>query len=201
MQKGNNGYQKYREVMDIGAYEYYTMPRDKDGTHPFNYFLHPEKLSQFSKKIGRKITAREMRFLIALDVTSSDRSVLMSERCVVYSKHFTPVRWVDVEDPRLSQLIQEGLEMETALNKLDGTIQKFGCFYVRHRGASHTFDAYSGALLSSNGSPLAMIHTVEKRCGVPRAQAKLESLQNSAPSPNGSSKKKENPQLIPSGRR
>ena len=198
MHKGSNGYRKYKKVLDIGAYEYYTMSREKEGTYPFNRFLFPTKLIRFGEQIGRRITAREMRFLVSLDVTCNDRFSLMSERCTVHSKHFTPVRWVDVKNPRFIELVRGGLEIDMALVKLGSEVKEFGCFYPRYQGRC---DAYSGPLLSKNGSPLAMIHTAEGNLGVPRAQAKQESWQIPTPSSNESSKKKEKPLLTTSSRK
>lgn len=198
MHKEIRGYRKYKRVLGKEAYDYYTMSRKDEGTHSFNRFLSPQKLIRFGEQIGRKITPREMRFLVGLDVVRNDRFSLMSERCTVHSEHFTPVRWVDVKNPRLIKLVRGGLEIDMALVKLGNEIKVFGCFYPRYQGRC---DVYCGPLLSENGSPLAMIHTAEKRFGVPRAQAKLESWQNSAPSPNGSSKKKEKPLFISCSRR
>ena len=105
------------------AWKYYAGPRKNDGTHSFRTFLRLDWLGQLRQYVDRPFNLEEIRAMVGLD------GELFSETCLACGKKFTPVRWIDLLDPNLAELLASGIPLIEALQSLKNSLLCLGAFY------------------------------------------------------------------------
>ena len=125
-------------VVEMAAMKYYAGPRGQDGTFPFRTFLRLDWLRPLSVLVGRPFNLEEMRLMVDFDGTFE------SETCLFCGKKFTPVRWIDLLDPNLCELLANGISPSEAIMSLGDRLLTFGAFY-KNEGTDGGYGSFCGS--------------------------------------------------------
>ena len=117
-------------LFESDAWKYLTCSRRDQGAHPFRTYLRLDWLHPLRHLVDHPFTLEEVTAMVSFDGEP------LSETCVACDQKFTPVRWIDLNDPQFAALLDMGKSVLEAIKILNQSLLTFGAFYFNEKSPS-----------------------------------------------------------------